>query len=200
MLCCVVIADSNTANVPSSGFYHVHRELNHEISEHDHLDTPCCLRGAPVERAALAAPARQRAPEPDCYKGIFVSTKIPASHIRIKRAYDPPSNDDGARVLIDRLWPRGIKKESLAVDQWAKELAPSTKLRQWFGHDAARWQEFHQRYAAELRPHAESVDTLRTLARKGTVTLVYAAHDETHNNAVALREFLLAPELISASP
>jgi len=128
-----------------------------------------------------------------------MSTKIPASHIRIKRAYDPPSHDDGARILIDRLWPRGIKKESLAVDQWAKELAPSTELRQWFGHDPARWQAFHQRYAAELRPHAELLDTLRTLARKGTVTLVYAAHDETHNNAVALREFLLAPEVIDAS-
>ncbi|MDO8778763.1 MAG: DUF488 domain-containing protein [Burkholderiaceae bacterium] len=128
-----------------------------------------------------------------------MSTKISASHIRIKRAYDPPSHDDGARVLIDRLWPRGIKKESLAVDQWAKELAPSTALRQWFGHDPARWQEFHQRYAAELRPHAKLLDTLRTLARKGTVTLVYAAHDETHNNAVALREFLLAPDAIDAS-
>lgn len=128
-----------------------------------------------------------------------MSTKIPASHIRIKRAYDPPSDDDGARVLVDRLWPRGIKKESLAVNQWAKDLAPSTELRHWFGHDPARWQEFHQRYATELRPHVELLDTLRTLARKGTVTLVYAAHDEAHNNAVALREFLLAPEAIDAS-
>lgn len=184
------------SNVPSSGFCHFHRELNHEISEHDHLDTPCSLRGAPVDRAALA---HRCAPEPDCCKGIFMNAKIPASHIRIKRAYDPPSHDDGARVLIDRLWPRGIKKESLAMDQWAKELAPSTKLRQWFGHDPARWQEFHQRYAAELRPHAELLDTLRTLARKGTVTLVYGAHDEAHNNAVALREFLLAPEVIGTS-
>src|SRR5450830_1805324 len=143
MLCCLANADSNMANVPSSGFCHFHRELNHEISEHDLLDTPCSLRGTSVERAALAAPARRRAhprdtsgvgraPEPDGCKGIFMSTKIPASHIRIKRAYDPPSHDDGARVLIDRLWPRGIKKESLAVDQWAKELAPSTALRQWF--------------------------------------------------------------------
>lgn len=128
-----------------------------------------------------------------------MSTKIPASHIRIKRAYDPPSDDDGVRVLIDRLWPRGIKKESLAVDQWAKELAPSTALRQWFGHDPARWQEFRQRYAAELHPHAELLDTLRTLARKGSVTLVYGAHDEAHNNAVALREFLLATEAIDVN-
>lgn len=128
-----------------------------------------------------------------------MSTKIPARHIRIKRAYDPPSRDDYARVLVDRLWPRGIKKEALALDQWAKELAPSTKLRQWFDHDPARWQEFRRRYAVELRPHAEFLDTLRTLARKGTVTLVYGAHDEAHNNAVALREFLLAPEAIDAS-
>lgn len=128
-----------------------------------------------------------------------MSTKIPTNHIRIKRAYEPTTHDDGTRILIDRLWPRGIKKENLALDQWAKALAPSTELRQWFGHDPARWHEFHKRYAAELHPHAELLDTLRTLARKGTVTLVYAAHDESHNNAVALREFLLAPEAIGAS-
>jgi uncharacterized protein YeaO (DUF488 family) len=128
-----------------------------------------------------------------------MSTKIPAGHIRIKRAYDPPSHDDGARVLIDRLWPRGVKKEALALDQWAKELSPSTELRKWFGHDPARWQEFGQRYAQELGPHAELFETVRALARKGTVTLVYGAHDEEHNNAVALREFLLAPEAIDAS-
>ncbi|HEY8905825.1 MAG TPA: DUF488 domain-containing protein [Rhodoferax sp.] len=126
-----------------------------------------------------------------------MSTKIPATHIRIKRAYDSPAHDDGVRVLIDRLWPRGVKKENLALDQWAKELAPSTMLRQWFGHDPARWQAFQKRYAAELRPHAELLDSLRAMARRSTVTLVYAAHDETHNNAVALREFLLAPELIA---
>lgn len=125
-----------------------------------------------------------------------MNTKIPASHIRIKRAYDPPADDDGVRVLVDRLWPRGIKKENLALDQWVKELAPSTRLRQWFGHDPARWQEFCQRYAAELPPHTALLDTLRILARKGTLTLVYSAHDETHNNAVALREFLLTPARI----
>lgn len=127
-----------------------------------------------------------------------MSTKIPATHIRIKRAYHPPSHDDGVRVLIDRLWPRGVKKEALALDQWAKKLSPSTELRQWFGHDRARWQEFRQRYAQELGPHAELLETLRTLARKGTVTLVYGSHDEAHNNAVALREFLLSPEAIDA--
>ena len=123
-----------------------------------------------------------------------MSPKIPASHIRIKRAYEPPAPGDGTRILIDRLWPRGVKKETLALSQWNKELSPSTELRQWFGHDPALWLEFRRRYAAELQPHAEQLDILRALARQGTVTLVYGAHDETHNDAVALREFLLTPE------
>ena len=117
--------------------------------------------------------------------------KIPPDHVRIKRAYEPAAPDDGTRVLIDRLWPRGIKKEDLAIDQWNKELSPSNALRQWFGHDPALWEEFAQRYAAELQPHAEALEVLRALARKGTVTLVYGAHDEAHNNAVALRALLL---------
>ena len=117
--------------------------------------------------------------------------KIPPDQVRIKRAYEPAAPDDGTRVLMDRLWPRGIKKEDLAIDQWNKELAPSTALRQWFGHDPALWEEFAQRYAAELQPHAEALEALRALARKGTVTLVYGAHDEAHNNAVALRALLL---------
>ena len=128
-----------------------------------------------------------------------MSTKIPASHIRIKRAYEPAAHDDGARILIDRLWPRGVKKEALALDQWAKELSPSTELRQWFGHDPALWEEFRQRYAAELRPHADLLESLRALARKGPITLVYGAHDEAHNNAVAMRGFLLAPGTVNAN-
>ena len=128
-----------------------------------------------------------------------MSTKIPANHVRIKRAYEPPTHDDGTRILIDRLWPRGVKKENLALDQWAKELSPSTELRQWFGHDPARWQEFRRRYAAELRQCTDLLDPLRALARKGPITLVYSAHDEAHNNAVAMREFLLAPGTIDAS-
>ena len=123
-----------------------------------------------------------------------MSPKIPASHIRIKRAYEPPAPGDGTRILIDRLWPRGVKKETLALSQWNKDLSPSTELRQWFGHDPALWLEFRRRYAAELQPHAEQLDILRALARQGTVTLVYGAHDETHNDAVALRDFLLTPE------
>ena len=128
-----------------------------------------------------------------------MSTKIPASHIRIKRAYEPPTHDDGTRILIDRLWPRGVKKEALALDQWAKELAPSTELRQWFGHDPALWEEFRRRYAAELRPHADLLESLRALARKGPITLVYGAHDEAHNNAVAMRGFLLVPGTVDTS-
>lgn len=120
-------------------------------------------------------------------------TTIPANHIRIKRAYEPPTRDDGVRILIDRLWPRGVKKEALALDRWAKELSPSTELRQWFAHDPARWPEFGQRYAAELRQHPELLDALRAQARKSPITLVYAAHDEAHNNALALRDILLSP-------
>ena len=125
-----------------------------------------------------------------------MSTNPPASHIQIKRAYEPPAPGDGKRILLDRLWPRGVRKEVLALDQWAKELAPSTELRQWFGHDPALWIEFRRRYAVELRPHTALLESLRALARQGTITLVYGAHDEAHNNAVAMREFLLTPGAI----
>lgn len=118
---------------------------------------------------------------------------VPANHVKLKRAYEPPAAEDGARILIDRLWPRGVKKSELALDEWAKELAPSTPLRQWFGHDPARWVEFQKRYAAELQNHAEALDGLRARALSGTLTLVYGAHDAAHNNAVALRDLLLAP-------
>ena len=122
--------------------------------------------------------------------------KIPPDRIRIKRAYEPATDDDGARILIDRLWPRGIKKEALVLDQWAKELAPSTELRRWFGHDPARWTTFRQRYAAELHAHADRLESLRALARKGAITLVYGAHDQVHNNAVVLRALLVEPGAI----
>ena len=121
-----------------------------------------------------------------------MSTKIPASHIRMKRAYEPPAPDDGTRILIDRLWPRGVKKETLALDEWMKEIAPSTELRQWFDHDPALWPEFHKRYTAELHTHTELVQTLRKIAHAGVLTLVYSAHDETHNDALVLQDFLLA--------
>ena len=116
---------------------------------------------------------------------------VPASHVKLKRAYEPAGPDDGTRILVDRLWPRGVSKAEAAVDRWLKEIAPSTELRQWFGHDPARWPEFLRRYTEELRQHEAALDEIRALAREGTVTLVYGARDETHNDAVALKDVLL---------
>ncbi len=121
-----------------------------------------------------------------------MSKAISATNVRLKRAYEPPAADDGTRVLVDRLWPRGVKKETAAIDHWVKELAPSTDLRKWFGHDPERWEEFRLRYAAEIRAHPQELERLRELARQGPVTLVYAARDELHNDAVVLRDVLLA--------
>jgi uncharacterized protein YeaO (DUF488 family) len=112
-------------------------------------------------------------------------------NIGLKRAYERPAAGDGTRILVDRLWPRGVKKAHAAIDHWAKDLSPSTELRKWFGHDPARWQEFRRRYAAELRRRPDQLDRLRDLARKGPITLVYAARDELHNDAVVLRDVLL---------
>jgi uncharacterized protein YeaO (DUF488 family) len=117
--------------------------------------------------------------------------KILARDIRLKRAYDLPSADDGTRILIDRLWPRGVKKSSAGIDRWVKDIAPSTALRKWFGHDPARWQEFRRRYAAEINDHADQLAELRAAAREGPITLVFAARDELHNDAVVLRDALL---------
>lgn len=111
--------------------------------------------------------------------------------IRLKRVYEPPAAEDGTRVLVDRLWPRGLSKEKAAVDQWLRELAPSTELRQWFGHDPERWPEFRRRFVQELRGEGERLEALRALAREGRMTLLFAAHDERHNNAVVLQELLL---------
>lgn len=113
--------------------------------------------------------------------------------IGLKRAYEPPAPEDGARILIDRLWPRGIKKEDAAIDRWLKELAPSTELRRWFGHRVERWPEFRRRYRGELEQHRDLVDELRALARRQWVTLVYGAKDEAHNDAVVLGELLAEP-------
>jgi uncharacterized protein YeaO (DUF488 family) len=114
-----------------------------------------------------------------------------ARNVRLKRAYEHAADDDGLRVLVDRLWPRGVKKADAAIALWEKDLAPSTELRQWFGHAPERWEEFRRRYTRELRQHADRVAHLRELARTGPVTLVYSAHDESHNDAVVLREVLL---------
>ena len=114
-----------------------------------------------------------------------------ADRVQLKRAYEAAAADDGSRVLIDRLWPRGLSKQAAALDLWLKEIAPSTELRKWFGHDPARWVEFQRRYAEEVRRHPELFEQLRELAHKGRLTLVYAAHDEQHNDAVVLRSLLL---------
>jgi len=119
--------------------------------------------------------------------------RIPTGNVRLKRAYEKPAADDGVRILIDRLWPRGLRKADAGVDRWMKELAPSAALRRWFGHEPARWTEFCRRYAQEVRSHADAMQQLRTLARARPITLVYAARDEKHNDAVALRTFLLRP-------
>src|SRR5579884_11801 len=112
--------------------------------------------------------------------------------IAVKRAYDAPSEKDGRRILVDRVWPRGVRKEELHLDGWYRELAPSTQLRKWFGHDPERWPEFQKRYASELRrgPAQERLDELAKLSKRGKVTLVYGARDEEHNQAVVLRDYL----------
>jgi uncharacterized protein YeaO (DUF488 family) len=125
--------------------------------------------------------------------------RIPASRVNLKRAYRPPSTRDGTRILVDRLWPRGIRKSEAAIDRWIRTIAPTGTLRAWFGHDLGRWREFRRRYAAELRGHPDELAELRALARRGPITLVFAAKDEAHNNAVVLRAVLLGGR-ISPSP
>ncbi len=110
--------------------------------------------------------------------------------IRLKRAYDPPEKSDGHRFLVERLWPRGIKKSELPLDGWLKDVAPSTELRKWFSHDPAKWPQFQQRYFAELDSMPEAYAQILTAARHGTVTLIYSSHDTEHNSAVALKEYL----------
>lgn len=112
--------------------------------------------------------------------------------IQVKRAYERANKDDGQRILVERLWPRGVKKEELRLDRWIKDIAPSTALRQWFQHDPAKWGDFRRRYFRELEQHTDVWRPLLASARRGRVTLVYSAHDTEHNNAVALEEFLRA--------
>lgn len=111
--------------------------------------------------------------------------------IRIKRVYEAASNEDGVRILVDGLWPRGLKKEAARVDVWLREVAPSAGLRRWFGHEPSRWSEFRRRYFAELREREAAVRQIRDVAERETVTLLFAAKDEACNNAAALRDFLL---------
>ncbi len=119
-----------------------------------------------------------------------MSKRVPPGKIKLKRAYEAPTASDGTRILVDRLWPRGLKKATAAIDHWFKEIAPSSELRKWFGHDPSRWGEFRKRYMTELRGHTEQLDELRKLARTGRVTLEYAARDEQHNDAIVLRDIL----------
>lgn len=121
-----------------------------------------------------------------------MTKRIPAAHLKLKRAYEPPARGDGTRILVDRLWPRGLKKEAAALDDWFKDVAPTPALRKWFGHDPERWSEFRRRYVKELGARADALERIRSLARAGTVTLVYGARDEEHNHALVLRDVLLA--------
>jgi uncharacterized protein YeaO (DUF488 family) len=117
-------------------------------------------------------------------------TELTAPRIRLRRAYEAPGPDDGYRILVDRLWPRGRTKEELRLGAWLKEIAPSAELRRWFGHDPERWPEFQRRYRRELAANSAALAPLLEAVRAGTVTLVYSARDELHNDAVVLRELL----------
>jgi uncharacterized protein YeaO (DUF488 family) len=110
--------------------------------------------------------------------------------IQIKRAYDPPGRDDGHRFLVERLWPRGMKKEALAYEAWLKDVAPSTALRQWYGHRLERWEEFRRRYQHELDAHPDAWQPIIAASRHGTVTLLFSAHDSAHSGAAVLRDYL----------
>jgi uncharacterized protein YeaO (DUF488 family) len=126
-------------------------------------------------------------------KGILPQKKCflePFMTIELKRAYEPPAASDGLRVLIDRIWPRGISKEDAKLDEWAREVAPSSELRKWFGHDPDKWDEFRKRYFRELDNKRDLLDSLLQKVRGKRVTLVFGARDEVHNNAVALKEYL----------
>ena len=110
--------------------------------------------------------------------------------VRLKRVYEKPARDDGLRVLVDRLWPRGLSRAQVGADLWLKDVAPTPGLRRWFGHEASRWKRFRQRYRAQLARQPDALRVLKDLRRRGPVTLLFAAHDEAHNHAVVLRETL----------
>jgi uncharacterized protein YeaO (DUF488 family) len=110
--------------------------------------------------------------------------------LKIKRVYDPPSPEDGKRILVDRLWPRGIRKEAAAIDEWLKEIAPTTELRKWYGHDPVKYEEFKRRYARELEDKADIIERIKDEARRRTVTLLFSAREMEHNNATVLKEIL----------
>jgi uncharacterized protein YeaO (DUF488 family) len=121
--------------------------------------------------------------------------------LKIKRVYETPGRDDGHRILVDRLWPRGLTKEKAKINLWLKEIAPSTELRKWFGHDPKKWRGFRERYHTELKRHSDQITLIKSQAKTGPVTLVYGARDQEHNEAVVLKQFLegrrLAPRRVS---
>ncbi len=112
--------------------------------------------------------------------------------LKVKRIYDPPSQDDGKRILIDRLWPRGLRKEDAHIDEWVKGIAPSDGLRKWFNNDPEKWSEFKKRFFSELKGRPDLVDGIVNAARKGTVTLLFGSKEERYNNAMALKEYIEA--------
>ncbi|HEV2546360.1 MAG TPA: DUF488 family protein [Stellaceae bacterium] len=127
---------------------------------------------------------------PSSRRGKAAKARTRRSVVRVKRVYEAPAPDDGVRVLVDRVWPRGLSKEKAQIDHWLKEVAPSTALRQWFGHDPARWTEFRRRYRAELKQNLAPLKALGALVRGKPATLLYGARDEQHNQAVVLAEIL----------
>ncbi|MGH9765580.1 MAG: DUF488 domain-containing protein [Blastocatellia bacterium] len=110
--------------------------------------------------------------------------------IKLKRAYEEPVKSDGERILVERLWPRGVTKEEAKIDLWLKEVSPSTELRKWYAHDVTKWTEFRRRYKTELMRNREDVKLLKQKSKRGTVTFVYAAKDEEHNSAIVLRDYV----------
>ncbi|HWL45185.1 MAG TPA: DUF488 family protein [Ilumatobacter sp.] len=122
--------------------------------------------------------------------GASAADRSAAATVQLRRAYDPPRPDDGHRVLVDRLWPRGVRRDALRLDEWCREVAPSSELRTWFGHDLTRWADFQARYRGELE-HNDHVGRLARVARGGQLTLVHAAADTHHNHALVLRDVLL---------
>jgi uncharacterized protein YeaO (DUF488 family) len=113
--------------------------------------------------------------------------------IKIKRVYEAPRDEDGVRILVDRLWPRGVSKDEARIDKWMKEIAPSDKLRKWFGHDPKKWRQFKDRYGKELKGKTDLIEELRGTSKRCTLTLVYSAKDQLHNQAVVLKQILEQP-------
>jgi len=140
---------------------------------------------------------------PVCYLREFEEASSPpddhSGEVRLKRAYEAPSLEDGCRFLVDRLWPRGVSQDSLALTAWLKDVAPTDALRRWFGHEVARWETFRRRYTEELASRPEALRPLREALARGPVTLVYAARDPDHNQAVVLREFLQRAQIGAVS-